>query len=489
MKLAKLVSILAAGMMLVSMQSAHAAWTKVEDFQSYSTGPVATSTMGAVAANNATGSKWIAYKESTPVTTNNNRVDVSGANKFMVDSNSGIGAVSRVILDPTQQLNKGAISTFFFRVSPNTANLNVVFGLSDLDTGNAYADFNACIRFGGGTGNTIDAFGAGAWQVSTVNYTPGGSEWYNIWMVVDNTASTWKMYYTVNTLATATEANRHIIGGMNTYTFRRAVDTASNGGAIDRFFIRSDAAGTGKEISFDDIYMTAGEDLSNPLFIDTTPPTVVSITRPTSAANPTSVTQVVYNVKFSEAVTGVAANNFTPVVTGLGASTIASVAGSGTDWTVTVNIGTGDGTAKVNLDANLGNIKDTANNALATAFTAGELFTIDRTAPGVSSVAGISGKSCSVTFSEAMKTSTLTTAANYTISGTGMGTVTANPNSVTVISPTQVQLNWNANTMLEALTITITVTGVKDAAGNTIGATNSKSGVSVPVEMSNFSIE
>lgn len=73
-------------------------------------------------------------------------------------------------------------------------------------------------------------------------------------------------------------------------------------------------------------------------------------------ANPTAAAQVVWQVTFSESVTGVGVNNFS--LTGSG--TIVSVTGSGTTWLVTATKGV-DGALGLNLSSNLSSIKDAGN--------------------------------------------------------------------------------------------------------------------------------
>ena len=93
-----------------------------------------------------------------------------------------------------------------------------------------------------------------------------------------------------------------------------------------------------------------------------------------------------------------------------------------------------------------------------------------------------------VTFSELMGAGVLN-AANYAISGDGMGTVSVNPDSVSLISGNVYRLLWNAGSIDATGDITITVTGVEDLAGNPIGTNNSGVAPAVPTELSTFEIE
>jgi hypothetical protein len=77
-----------------------------------------------------------------------------------------------------------------------------------------------------------------------------------------------------------------------------------------------------------------------------------------------------------------------------------------------------------------------------------------------------------VSFSEPMGAG-ITTAANYTISGSGQGSLANNPNNVALQVGTTYRLTWLAGSMQTGGTVTITVAGVSDVAGNPIGVPNS----------------
>src|SRR6202000_1645016 len=101
------------------------------------------------------------------------------------------------------------------------------------------------------------------------------------------------------------------------------------------------------------------------LQIDTTAPSIVSITQTDAVSTNASV--VHYKVSFSEAVTGLVVAQFSLVTTGAvsGASvaSITPVAGSnGTQFTVAVNTGTGSGTIALNFNG--ASVSDLAGNLL-----------------------------------------------------------------------------------------------------------------------------
>ncbi len=115
--------------------------------------------------------------------------------------------------------------------------------------------------------------------------------------------------------------------------------------------------------------------------VDNTPPAVSSVVR-VGAATVTNASQVQYTVTFSEPVT-LGATPFTLTTSGsLSGVSISNVTGGPTVFTVTVETGGGDGTIRLDVPAGPG-VKDLAANPLATTFSTGDVFVIDRTAPVV----------------------------------------------------------------------------------------------------------
>jgi hypothetical protein len=119
--------------------------------------------------------------------------------------------------------------------------------------------------------------------------------------------------------------------------------------------------------------------------------TVVISGGATSTANPTNANSVSWNVTFSESVTGVNAADFNLANTGLTGPSITGVTGSGANYTVTADTGSGDGTLGLNL-VDDDSIVDGASNKLGGtgagngSFT-GEIYTIDKTKPVISASA------------------------------------------------------------------------------------------------------
>jgi MSHA biogenesis protein MshQ len=169
-------------------------------------------------------------------------------------------------------------------------------------------------------------------------------------------------------------------------------------------------------------------------------PAVTSIN--TANSNPTNASSVSWTVTFNTSVTGVSSSNFTLVNSGLGgAPAITGVTGSGTTWTVTASTGTGNGT----LGLDMANVTGISPAVTPTTFT-GQVYTIDRIAPVVSSIAlagstptALSSVSWNVTFSKSV---TGVDAADFTlvqadgVSGAAITAVTGSGTAWTVTAST-----------------------------------------------------
>ena len=119
---------------------------------------------------------------------------------------------------------------------------------------------------------------------------------------------------------------------------------------------------------------------------DNIPPVVESIRRATAVSGDTSLSTLQYLVTFSEDVTGVDASDFTVTGTTGATGTVQSVTGSGKTYMVTVNNINGDGTLRLDLKNSGTDIADLATNPVASGFTTGEAYSVDRIAPAVTSI-------------------------------------------------------------------------------------------------------
>ncbi|HOV34146.1 MAG TPA: PA14 domain-containing protein, partial [Candidatus Hydrogenedens sp.] len=100
-------------------------------------------------------------------------------------------------------------------------------------------------------------------------------------------------------------------------------------------------------------------------------------------------------------------------------------------------------------------------------YTSGETYIFDLDRPTVTAVEVVGPREVDVTFSEAMGPG-VTIAENYTLSGTGKGTLPANPVNVGPVSGNTYRCTWNSGEMLQGGDITITVNNVVDINANLI---------------------
>src|SRR5919201_3394657 len=117
-------------------------------------------------------------------------------------------------------------------------------------------------------------------------------------------------------------------------------------------------------------------------------PSVSSIAR--ASASPTNASGVNFTVTFNQSVFGVDASDFALATSGVTGASITGVSGSGTTRTVTVNTGSGSGSIGLNLVdddsiTNLNAVPLGGTGATNGNFT-GEVYSIDRTPPSVSSI-------------------------------------------------------------------------------------------------------
>ena len=211
--------------------------------------------------------------------------------------------------------------------------------------------------------------------------------------------------------------------------------------------------------------------------LDRTSPSVSSVTRVNS--NPTNLASVQFTVTFSEAVNGGTTSNFSLTTTGVTGASITSVSGSGSTRTVTVNTGSGSGSIRLNV-ANGTGITDLVGNTLNGSFpvsggTSGT-YTIDKTAPTVSSInrantnpTTASSVSFTVTFSESM---TGVSTSNFALTTTGTYSVAPTITSISGTGSTRtVTINTGTNSGAGTHTIRLDMvnsTGATDAAGNAV---------------------
>ncbi len=270
--------------------------------------------------------------------------------------------------------------------------------------------------------------------------------------------------------------------GTNTLTFRYTVSAGNqdaDGISLDSSIALNggtmrDAAGNSAATAGITFASTAG------VLVDAAAPTVTSINR-VGGAN-TNATSVDYTITFSELVENVDIADFALTRTGTADGTVASVSGSGSTYTVTVNSITGSGTLRLDLNSSGTGIIDEAGNAIALGYTSGQTYTLDTDAPSAPSTPSLDAASDSGSSNSDGITSdtapTLTGTAEpgstvtlYDTDGTtvlGTGTAAGGSWSITVSTP----LTEGAHTLTAKAT---------DAAGNTGAAS---AGLTVTIDAS-----
>jgi hypothetical protein len=198
-------------------------------------------------------------------------------------------------------------------------------------------------------------------------------------------------------------------------------------------------------------------------------PSVSSIVRVGSAAVAGSASSVDYTVTFSESVTGVDVSDFDLTKGSTAAGSISGISGSGTTYTVTVNSLAGDGTLRLDLNGSSTGIQNGSSVAIAGGYISGQTYTLDHTAPVVTSINRVSGASINgatasytVTFGESV---TGVDAADFllTAGGTAAGTITSVTGSGTTYTVNVGSITGDGTLQLD---LKSTGTGIADAAIN-----------------------
>ncbi|ADY52959.1 Fibronectin type III domain protein [Pseudopedobacter saltans DSM 12145] len=168
-----------------------------------------------------------------------------------------------------------------------------------------------------------------------------------------------------------------------------------NGGTI------TDGASNAVVLTLNGVGSTTG------VLVDGVAPSVTSIVRSSGNPSLTNLSQISFDVTFSELVTGVDASDFTLNTSGgITGASVSSISGSGSVYTVTVSTGTGDGTIRLDFNNSGTGIKDIAGNDIAGGYTAGQSYTVDKTAPIIAGVSNGSSYNVNktITFNEGTAT-------------------------------------------------------------------------------------
>jgi|GEM_PF-1751595 len=186
---------------------------------------------------------------------------------------------------------------------------------------------------------------------------------------------------TTGSLAGASIVSANSISG-NT-VFAVVVNTGTGDGTIDLKALDDDSIQNGSAIKLGGTGSDNGEKTANAAYIiDKTRPTISSVTAVTSS--PTNANTVLFNVVFSETVTGFdSASDIEVETNGTSNDAVSISQQSGTTYRVNVTGVDGDGTVKATVKA--GAARDTAGNTNASV-AASNTVTIDNTVPAINSI-------------------------------------------------------------------------------------------------------
>lgn len=214
--------------------------------------------------------------------------------------------------------------------------------------------------------------------------------------------------------------------------------------------------------------MAVSNTTSGVTVVDKTRPTVSSLTVSPSVTNAATA---VYNVTFSEPVTGFDAGDVTLSANGLTGVSITQVTGTGAVYQVEISTGTGDGTIGMTIESDQG-IFDLAGNERVTGAGIGPL-TVDKTAPTVISVTPVdvgpvnsSTVYFDVLFSEFTNSYT---SADFTIVSSGLSGTSIAWAAYQSTNVRRVAVNTGTGSGTLSIDVN-TGQGVQDAAGNLLAS-------------------
>ncbi|MES2112209.1 MAG: hypothetical protein V4577_25865, partial [Bacteroidota bacterium] len=264
------------------------------------------------------------------------------------------------------------------------------------------------------------------------------------------------VYSSTNTTPTITDS-KAVIGTTAPGTFSGTVSSLAGS---TKYYVRAYAttsAGTayGSVINFTTL---------------TAATTITGLVIKSGNTTPTNASSVQYTATFAAPITGLTTGSFS--VTGVtGASVTGVAAATGNDWTITVGTGTGSGTLALSMASGSAPTPTVSN----TPFAATSNFTIDKTAPSVSSIVATTPSNASptnatsvvytVTFSENV---TGVDASDFTLTTSGTsGTIGAISGSGATYT---VPVNSITGTGTLSLNLKGSGTGIQDGVGNAIAS-------------------
>lgn len=218
--------------------------------------------------------------------------------------------------------------------------------------------------------------------------------------------------------------------------------------------------------------------------VDTTAPTVTSIDRYDPLSEVATASTVTFRVTFSEGVNNVGILDFSTHTTGSLSASVSSFYWRGASvYDLEVNINSGQGTLRLDLNDSGTGITDLAGNDIAGGFTGGQTYSIDKQGPSLSGAVRISDTQLSVTLSEASQNLAKANDGGFTVKKTGTGTAYAVSATAQGTDASHVALTVADMATAGSAGVTVTYTAgtngtIADLTGNAM-ATDS-TGVAVP---------
>ncbi len=231
----------AATLLLGSVWPAQAAFTALDNFN--------TRTVGNLAGQGT----WVASSTTAGAVL----VDPTNSiNKIM--RHSGQAGVGMPL--PAAITNSSTSATLFFRMRLNSTVNDTSFGLSDVAATNAGVNTFGNFEVQAVASNiNLRGRDAGATVNSTLNFT--SSNWYKIWLVVNNSTDSYRIFYKIDT-APAADPPTEFVATDGTFNFRNGV--AANSLVTLQFTSNS----TSTSLYFDDFYIdTAAQNMDDPTFV------------------------------------------------------------------------------------------------------------------------------------------------------------------------------------------------------------------------------
>ena len=219
----------------------------IDDFDSYDNS--STTALGATPGN-LTGDVWVGEWDGTGGALITD--DPDGDQSLAVREGSGWrGAETDLVSNFANDysLADGETATYFFQVMAEGTATDCMIGLAEsrasVDINNSWQDFSVMPYIAGGN---LKVYSDNLGDQTVTSMTNG--DWYNVWVVVDNAAKTFDMYY-----STGTDAGTLAYSGLE---FGRITDPVDLGAFA--------AMNNGTDlVHVDNLYMISGESTANPL--------------------------------------------------------------------------------------------------------------------------------------------------------------------------------------------------------------------------------